>query len=438
MMRILLIGKGGREHALAWKFSQSQLLSSLYLWPGNAAMAGLGENLPLPADASIPELVATAQKMKIDLIVSGPEAPLSQGVADAFASVGIPTFGPQKAAAQLEASKAFAKEVMAKAGIPTAAYQVVQGEAACLTEAKKILAKSGGVVIKASGLAAGKGVFVCKSEADIEQGLRHLFHTEMRDAATTVVLEEILLGRECSYFSFIGAKGALSLGFAVDYKRLNDGDEGPNTGGMGCYTPVPWLPEDAALQVHKKVIDPLLDTLRRDRIDYCGCLYVGLMWSETKGPQVVEFNVRLGDPEAQVLAVFDDRDWLALMAASAGLDLPEGAFAAAIKAPSAEHHAVAVVMAAESYPYGTDPGLRATLPRSFFKATSETQLITFGAGLESVASGELRTGSGRVLTVSARAPSFAVARAVAYQRVEEIGLLWRGARWRRDIGKAVI
>ena len=437
-MRILLVGKGGREHALAWKMSQSELLSALYLWPGNIAMQGLGESLDLPATADFTEMVAVAKQLRIDLVVSGPEAPLSQGLADAFAAAGIPTFGPRQAAAQLEASKAFAKNIMTKAGIPTAAHVLVKGESECREEALAILQATGGVVLKASGLAAGKGVFVCSTAAEVENGIQRLFHSDMSVASDTVVLEEVLLGRECSYFSFIGSHGPLGLGFAVDYKRLEDGDIGPNTGGMGCYAPVPWLPKGAEALVNERVIAPLLQALKAEGIYYCGCLYVGLMWSETKGPQVVEFNVRLGDPEAQVLALYDDRDWLALMAASCGLNVPEAALAAARRHPSSDRYSVAVVMAASSYPYGSDAGQAAVLPSQLFGNDVQANIMTFGANVTRGGRDGFATGSGRVLAVSARGASFAAARVAAYNRVHEIAGLWRSARWRSDIGSRVV
>lgn len=435
-MRVLLVGKGGREHALAWKISRSRLLTRLYLWPAGPAIAPLGETLDLPQTASFAELVEMSRKLGIDMVVSGPEAPLSQGLADAFAKVGIPTFGPVQAVAELEASKAFAKAMMRKAGIPTAAYHVVSGEAECRQVATEMLAKTSGAVLKASGLAAGKGVFVCRTVKDVEEGLKHLYHSDMRTAASTVVVEELLEGRECSYFSFIGKGGATGLGFAVDYKRLGDGDLGPNTGGMGCYAPVPWIPADAEKQVVAKVIEPLQRALAAEGLKYQGCLYVGLMWSESKGPMVVEFNVRLGDPEAQVLAAYDDRDWLAVMAAKCGLPVPEAAVQAATAPITHGERAVAVVMASHSYPFGSEAPEAAPLPLAWF-ARGDGAVKVFAASVTPSGDGEIKTASGRVLTVTARAKTFAAARELAYAKVAEIGSRWRGARWRQDIAMQV-
>jgi phosphoribosylamine--glycine ligase len=436
-MRVLLIGKGGREHAIAWKISQSELLTKLYLWPGNPGMRALGETLPLPGSASFANVIARSKELKIDMVVSGPEAPLSEGLADAFAAAGIPTFGPKQAVAQLEASKAFAKEMMAKARIPTADYRVAHDEDQCRQYALATLHARGGVVLKASGLAAGKGVFVCRSADDVAAGIERLYHSDMKDAAASVVIEEVLQGRECSYFCFLGKAGPLSVGFAVDYKRLNDGDEGPNTGGMGCYAPVPWLPEDAAARVQAAVVKPLLKALEDEGLSYQGCLYVGLMWSPTKGPQVVEFNVRLGDPEAQVLALYDDRDWLAWMAASCGLDVGVKKLATSSMQPLGKSRAVAVVMAASSYPYGNDPGTVASLPETVFTNATAAAVVTFAANVSSREDGTCATSTGRVLTVVARARSFVEARTLAYARVGELAQTWGGARWRGDIALAV-
>lgn len=433
-MRVLLVGKGGREHALAAKLASSPLLGQLFVWPGSPVLAPYGESLDLPPTAPFPELVAMSSRLGIELVVSGPETPLSEGLADAFLAARIPTFGPLQAAAQLESSKAFAKEMMAKAGVPTASYRLVRDERACREAAMDLLETRGGAVLKASGLAAGKGVFVCNDVAAIEEGLRHLYQTDMCSAAETVVVESILVGRECSYFSFIGAGGPTGLGFAVDFKRLEDQDRGPNTGGMGCYAPVPWLPHDAEEQVVQRVVKPLLAALKMEGIPYLGCLYVGVMWSETEGPQVVEFNVRLGDPEAQVLAAYDDRDWLAVIAAKCGLKVPKAALDAATQPITHGESAVAVVMTSHSYPFGDEPAEAAVLPLSMFQHNGGPVRV-FGASLTAGDAQTVKTGSGRVLTVTARAATFAYARALAYGKVREIGSRWPGAHWRRDIAQ---
>ncbi len=441
-VRVLLVGKGAREHALAWKFRASPLLTKLYLWPGNPAMEALGEPIDLAPTADFESLAQVASRLAIDLVVSGPEAPLSEGLSDTLKRHGIPVFGPERAAAQLESSKEFAKAVMSRAGIPTAAYVNVRTEADCRREALAMLSAKGGVVLKASGLAAGKGVFVCATAGDVENGLNHLYHTDMSAASGTVVLEEVLAGRECSYFTCIGVGGATGLGFAVDFKRLEDDDQGPNTGGMGCYAPAAWLPSDAEAQVIERVVDPLLAQFKKDGLPYCGWLYVGLMWHPVKGPQVIEFNVRLGDPEAQVLAVYDERDWLPVVAAKAGLDVPADALRRATTPLAHGERAVCVVMASQSYPYGKDAGQVGELPAGAFAGPADPQgkasAKVFAASVKKGSTpNQIATAAGRVLSVVARGPSFAAARERAYLKVQEIGHGWKGARFRADIAQRV-
>ncbi len=431
-MKILLVGKGGREHALAYKISRSPLLSKLYIWPGNPAMADCGEALDLDAAASFEELGKIALNLNVDGVISGPEAPLAEGLADYLQTIGIPTFGPIQSGAELEASKEFAKDVMACAGIPTARYVTVSNEDDCRAAALKMLEEKSGVVLKASGLAGGKGVFVCFSSKEIENGLDHLFHSNMSVASQVIVVEEVLRGRECSYFTFVGNGVSTGLSFAVDFKRLNDGDEGPNTGGMGCYAPVPWLPADAREDVEAQVVVPLLQELKKRDIDYCGCIYVGLMWADD-GFAVVEFNVRLGDPEAQVLAAYDDRDWLALMANAMGLKVSEEALAMATKPPSHDRKSVVVTMASQGYPYGGAEKDAVALDGSLFSVKAPKAFAASIAGN----SENLSTGKGRVLSVIGSGSTFAEARLEAYRTVDEVGARWDGAQWRKDIAKRV-
>jgi phosphoribosylamine--glycine ligase len=408
------------------------------IWPGNVAMNRLGLPLDLPADAPLPDVVQAARSSRVDLVVCGPEGPLESGLADLFlqATPPIPCFGPVAAAAALESSKAFAKEVMQAAGIPTAAFEIIRDadQAKVRSAARAFLSKRGGVVLKASGLAAGKGVFVCTTEAQIDQGLERLYETDMASAASTLVLEDLLRGRECSYFSFLGADGATGLGFAVDYKRLEDDDRGPNTGGMGCYAPVPWLPADAERQIVEKVVEPLQRELKKRDLTYTGCLYVGLMWTD-KGPEVVEFNVRLGDPEAEVLAVYDDRDWLALMASKAGLAVPPAAVAAATSPITHQEQAVAVVMASAGYPYGGMAELAASLDSQLFDLRPDGDVKVFASAVRADQSGCVRTASGRVLTLAGRGASFEAARAKVYDQVDRLSRQWSGCRFRRDIAR---
>lgn len=430
-MKLLLIGSGAREHALAWKLRQSELTEALWFWPGAAAMEGLGKRLDMGLDAPLSDVARFAKNQGIDMVVVGPEQPLADGFADACSALKLPCFGPLKAAAALESSKAFAKEIMVEAGIPTARHSTVSGEKACREGALAFLAQHGGVVIKASGLASGKGVFVCTSAAAVEEAIERLYRSGMAKAAETVVLEEILKGRECSFFVFLGQGRPTPIGFAVDHKRLQDQDQGPNTGGMGCYTPVPWLPADASEQVLAQVVQPLLKTLEKRGLTYTGCLYVGLMWGE-KGPAVVEFNVRLGDPEAEALAVYDRRDWTALIAAKLGLRSDPEAFEAAAK--ENEGAAVAVVLASPCYPFGDTETKRFEIPSYVFENNSPDFCVCGGA--VRLENGRFISGKGRLLTLVARGRDIAAARQRVYTAVNDLTVNWQGVQFRRDIGLA--
>lgn len=428
-MKYLLVGGGAREHALAWKLKKSKLVDTLFVWPGNPASNLYSERLDLPTDANLDKVVEMAKDRQIDAVVVGPEAPLANGLANMLESAGIPCFGPVKEAAQLESSKEFAKEMMAEAEIPTAGFTVVRSRQECLEVAKNKFQSMGGVVLKASGLAGGKGVFVCHSEEDIEQGVARLYD-KMAKAAASVVIEDLLVGRECSYFCFLGEGGATELGFAVDFKRLKENDIGPNTGGMGCYTPVTWLPENAGEIVQDKVVRPLVKTLKAKGIEYRGCLYVGLMWGET-GPQVVEFNVRLGDPEAQILAVSNGRDWGKLIAKKLGLSVGIETEDSYIM-----HPAVGVVLASGSYPYGETNESSIELGSEVF--ADEENSVVFAAAVRESEDGRIQSSKGRVLTVVGKGNSLPEARDVAYKRVAKITANWPDAQWRNDIAKRVI
>ena len=309
-MRILLIGQGAREHALAWKLKQSSLMSELFVWPGNAAMNQIACPFTNAENPTLEELALEAKNKKIDLTICGPETPLANGIKDIWAQQQLLLFGPNREASQLESSKAFAKTLMLEAAIPTAAFTIANSAEECLQQASLVWQKYKGVVLKDDGLAGGKGVFVCHKREELTSAVKKLYPNQGDNKV--VVVEELLKGRECSYFALLSEKYSDFLGFAVDFKRAEEGDLGPNTGGMGCYTPVPWLPKNAHSEVQERILDPLQKILKKKKIEFQGFLYIGLMWS-SKGPQVVEFNVRLGDPEAQTLAAHDTRDWLALI-----------------------------------------------------------------------------------------------------------------------------
>lgn len=459
-IKLLIVGSGAREAALTWKLSQSPLLGELfvssknpwirnltlelgkrYLPKAELGMAGIQDASRWLADSDLspPELCLWAVARKIDLVVCGPEGPLAEGLADAFAAAGIPTFGPNKFLAQLESSKAFAKEVMKHAQVPTADYEVVFSREACRSAAELLLRRDGVAVLKASGLAAGKGVVVCRSAQELAAGLDLLYGT-MAAAAEEVVVEEFLPGRECSFFVFLGPKQPHILGFAVDYKRAYSGDEGPNTGGMGCYTPVSWLPEDAETIVMDLIVRPLQAHLSQLGQTYCGCLYVGLMWSE-KGPRVVEFNVRLGDPEAQILAVADPEDWLARIVATLGISKgsPSGTEAAPLNASVARCHektpTVGVVLASQGYPLAPVMANHVAIPKEKFGLQNDGTLVFPAAIRDGDEAWTL--GAGRVMTLVAKAASLPEARSLVYQQVEVFRAMWPDLMYRPDIADKI-
>jgi phosphoribosylamine--glycine ligase len=429
-MKVLVVGGGAREHAMLWKLRQSQIGARLFVWPGNPAMADIAERLVVPEGAGWQSIAEVIKQQGIDFVVVGPEQPLAEGFVDICESQKVAAFGPRKNAAMLEASKSFAKDVMKKAGVPTADFQVVAGRDECSEHAFAMLRATGGVVLKASGLAAGKGVFVCRTEQHIEEALYRLYDTDMKSAAHEVVIEELLEGRESSFFCLIGKSGITPLGFAVDYKRLEDGDQGPNTGGMGCYAPVPWLPEDAEQQILQQVVHPLLKELEQRSVHYTGFLYVGLMWTG-KGPKVIEFNVRLGDPEAQVLAVYDNKDWGVMIARHLGFDVPGEVVVDA----SGSRTAVAVVVASRGYPFDTASDRPAALDAAVFDNSAlPHHPVVFGASVHKEGEGMLKTGRGRLFTVAAREHSFAETREKVYARVREITRGNGSFRYRSDVG----
>lgn len=419
-MHILLIGQGAREHALAWKLSRSRLLSKLSLYPANALSRSLGEVFSSDS-LSVEQIVDRCSDLGVDLVVIGPEGPLAEGLVDRLEEQGIQVFGPKRMLARLESSKSFAKELMQRAGIPTAAYQVCSCEGLSV-QARTWLEKYGAVVIKVDGLAAGKGVFVSHSVDDIARACTAIKKLP-QSSRECIVLEEFLHGRECSFFAMLGQRDPVSLGFAVDFKRAFDLDVGPNTGGMGAYTPVPWLPSDAQDRVNKEILKPLIAALSPSI--YCGFLYVGLMWTDS-GPRVVEFNVRLGDPEAQVLAVADDSDWLQMIAWQLGI----GEQSSPQRIDSKP--TVGVVMSSQDYPFSRQisddqvemqPGELSDLDSHFFAAAVKQG----PAGLT--------PGAGRVATLVASDGQFSAARAQVYRDVDQVSKVWSGLRWRGDIAQ---
>lgn len=412
-LRVLVLGSGGREHALAWRLSSSPHLTELVCAPGNPGTAGLCASAAVRADEP-GAVVALVRERGIDLVVVGPEAPLVAGVADALEAAGVRVFGPIAAAARLEGSKAFAKEVMVAAGIPTARYRAFESA----DEAEREARAQGRVVVKADGLAAGKGVVVARAPEEAAAAVRAV--AAMGEAGAALVLEELLEGEEVSVIALCDGERYLLLPPAQDHKRLEDGDRGPNTGGMGAYAPAAKLLDGAALEeVGERVIGPALREMRRRGHPFRGALYAGLMLTP-EGPRVLEFNCRFGDPEAQVLVMQLGEDLLPLLEACARGRLEQRTLRLAGGV------SVGVVIAAEGYPQGPRTGDELHLPASL-----PPWAQVFHAGTRLV-DGRLVSAGGRVLTVCARGEDVAEARSRAYEVVGRISL--RGMRYRRDIG----
>ncbi|HKY11867.1 MAG TPA: phosphoribosylamine--glycine ligase [Gaiellaceae bacterium] len=402
-MKVLLIGAGGREHALAWKLSQSPRLTELHAAPGNPGIARLGECHPVRTEDA-EGLLDLAHALDADLVVVGPEAPLVAGVADELRHAGIAVFGPGKEAARIEGSKSFAKEVMRAAGVPTAETMSV-ARAPC--------------VVKADGLAAGKGVFVCRDRVELDTALR-----EVARLGDTWLVEELLGGDEVSVFALASGQQTTVLPTAQDYKRAFDGDEGPNTGGMGAYSPVVGLDEQAAEELIDMIHLPVLRELAARGTPFVGVLFAGMMLTDA-GPKVLEFNCRLGDPEAQVLLPRLEGDLLGAMAGAAAGDAASSALAASDDA------AVTVVIAASDYPARGDSG---TPIEGIEDAEAEGALV-FQAGT-AIHKGRVVTNGGRVLSVTGLGPSLEEARERAYEACGRIS--FEGMRFRRDIAARAV
>ena len=407
-MRILLIGGGGREHALAWKLVQSPNVEKLYVAPGNPGMALLQKCECINLNVDDLEGVADyAEEKSIDLTVVGPEAPLVAGLADVFKRRGLPVFGPSKAAAQLEGSKAFSKELMAKYNIPTAFFKICED----IETAKAYVEEKGApIVVKADGLAAGKGVVVAMTKQDALDAIDEMMGDHKFGAAgARVVLEEYMEGEEASLLAFTDGKTVVPMIAAQDHKRVFDGDEGPNTGGMGTYAPAPVMTDILRLKATELVLKPVVAAMAKEGTPYQGCLYAGLM---IKGDsvKVVEFNCRFGDPETQVVLPLLDGDLAEIMLACATGTLDKVEVAWHDKA------AVCVVMASGGYPESYEKGKEIT---GLAAAEEDKDVVVFHAGTKE-ADGKIVTSGGRVLGVTAVDASIKAARDRAYAAVEKI------------------
>ncbi len=417
-MQVLLVGAGGREHALAWSLSASPLLTRLYCAPGNPGTAQFAENVPIGA-GDIAALVAFARDRAIDLVIPGPEAPLVAGLADALGLAGIACCGPSAAAARLEGSKSFAKEVCEAAGIPTARWERFDDAAAARAFVRR---RGAPIVVKADGLAAGKGVVVAASVAEAEAAIDAFMQARtLGSAGASVVIEECLVGEEISLFALCDGTHAIPLGAAQDHKRAGEGDTGPNTGGMGAYSPPPALTAALHEAAMAQILRPALAELARQGTPFRGILFAGLMLT-ADGPRLIEFNVRLGDPEAQCLLPRLQSDLLpALLAACEG---ELGDFDLRFR-PGAT---LAVVLAARGYPGAF---ARHTPIGDLSRAAALPGVQVFQAGTETL-DGQLVAAGGRVLTVCGTGPDLAAAHAAAYRGVAAID--WPAGFHRRDIG----
>ncbi|WP_145105751.1 phosphoribosylamine--glycine ligase [Cereibacter sediminicola] len=416
-MNILILGGGGREHALAWAIKQNPKCDRLIVAPGNAGIARIAEcsDLDILDGAAV---VAFCEANSVDFVVVGPEAPLAAGVADATRAAGILTFGPSQAAARLEASKGFTKEICDACGAPTAAYaRFTEAEAA----RAHVRASGAPIVVKADGLAAGKGVVVAMTEAEAVAAIDDMFAGSLGAAGAEVVIEEFMAGEEASFFVLTDGRTVLPIGTAQDHKRAFDGDEGPNTGGMGAYSPAPVLTPAIQWQALDEIIKPTIAEMARRGAPYSGVLYAGLMIEQGRA-RLVEYNVRFGDPECQVLMLRLGAQALDLLLACAEGRLDE------MRVNWAEDHALTVVLAARGYPGSYEKGSEI---RGLEALPETSRQVVFHAGT-AARDGRITAVGGRVLAATARGGTLAEAREAAYAMVDAID--WPEGFCRRDIG----
>ncbi len=416
-MRILVLGSGGREHAIGWKLKKDYKEAEFFFAPGNAGTEKLGLNLSInPNDPY--EVASVCSELKIDLVFPGPENPLSYGVKDILEKEGKMCFGPSQSAAQLEASKSFAKKIMEEARIPTAPFKIytLDDFKSGKLNPEKIKTP---IVIKASGLCAGKGTFVCKASTDVQTALEKIFiKREFGDQGNEIIVEEFLEGEEISYFALCSNNEFRFIGFARDYKRLMDNDQGPNTGGMGAYTPVEYGTEELRNKIEKYIVSPLMEELHRRKILYTGILYIGIMIHKNT-PYVLEFNVRLGDPEAQVILPCIKDNFADIVIQASEGKLPQRI--------NSEGSALCIVMASQGYPDKYKKGVEIKI-----KGEEESdEFIIFHAGTKRD-NGKIVSSGGRVLNVVGLGKTKYEAKLNAYNKIKDIN--FEGAHFRKDIG----
>ena len=414
-MRVLVVGSGGREHALVWAIAASPLATKVYAAPGNPGTGTLAENVPIGV-MDIAGLVRFAREHAIDLVVPGPEAPLVAGLADALADAGIACCGPMKAAARLEGSKAFTKELCDEAGIPTALWERFDDPAAAIEFIRR---RGAPIVVKADGLASGKGVVVAQTEAEAEAAVRAMMEqARFGEAGASVVIEECMTGPECSLFALCDGPDAVFLGLARDYKRVGNGDQGPNTGGMGAFSPVPGI-DPAPLM--DGFIRPALATMVARGTPFRGILFAGLMLTES-GPRLIEYNVRFGDPECQAILPRLRSDLLPGLIAACEGELSR------FDLRFRDDACVSIVMAANGYPDAPETG---TIIDGLEAAAALPGALVFEAATR-IEHGRLLADGGRVVTVCATGPTLIAARETAYRAVDQVR--WLEGFCRRDIG----
>ncbi len=414
-MNILLIGSGGREHALAWRLSQSPSCEKLFASPGNPGIAECAECVAINVSDHA-AVVAFCRQQQVGFVVVGPEAPLVDGLGDSLRAAGIKVFGPNANAAVLEGSKGFVKDLCTRENIPTAAYARHKDKAAALAD----LARFGlPVVIKADGLAAGKGVIIAETEKEARNAIEHMFGGGFGDAGAEVVIEEYMTGEEVSFFAISDGQNVVPFGSAQDHKRVGDGDTGPNTGGMGAYSPAPVFTAALEAEVMERIIQPTVSAMARDGRPYSGVFFAGLMLTD-QGPKLIEYNCRFGDPECQVLMMRFDGDLVALLLAAA----TEGGLAGAERPVLSDDYALTVVMAANGYPGTPDKG-------GTIAMGNVGNARVFHAGT-AINDGRLVANGGRVLNVTALGASVTKAQAAAYAAVDAVD--FPTGFCRRDIG----
>jgi phosphoribosylamine--glycine ligase len=421
-MKILVVGGGGREHALVWKIAQSPLVETIYCAPGNPGIANLAICAHIPSD-DIEALLDFATAEQIDLTVVGPEVPLTLGIVDRFQAFGLEIFGPNQAAARIEGSKSFSKDLMAKYAIPTAAYQTFTGRDAAVAYIKQ---QGAPIVVKADGLAAGKGVIVAMTEAQAIAAVDDIMLDKVFGAAgARVVIEEFMDGEEASFFAFTDGTKVLPLASSQDHKRAFDNDEGPNTGGMGAYSPAPVVTAALHDEIVETIVKPTIAGMASDGCPYSGILYVGLMIKDGK-PRVVEYNARFGDPEAQPLLMRMKSDIVPVLHACARGNLRQDSIEWHDKA------AVCVAMASGGYPGAYEKGFEIT---GLDEVLAMDDVMVFHAGT-SLKDGKIVNAGGRVLGVTGLGSTVAEAIECAYSAVDKIN--WTGVHFRKDIGRKAL